>query len=325
MKSMSVQAANFDPTLGIRYGAYGIAIRSQIPLPEFSVLPQQDESCDAEVRYVNAGAWLESVRHEPSFWSIQSREARFWSRGVGGFHVREGREILVSPESGTEESLLRMYVEGMMMACLLQQRGFYVLHGSVVQIADYAVAFLGHIGAGKSSMAAALHARGYAVVADDNAAVDFTPNGPLVMPAFPSVKIFPEIAISLGFEDRSLKVMHASQIKKSRSVSRAFPERPLPLRRVYVLNRSDEIAGPSGIARLAPAQALLELIRNSVPTRWRQPGDANHLAQCARLSRLIPAWRVKTFDQLSDIPELARRIEEHSQRETDSYAGNAKA
>jgi len=203
-------------------------------------------------------------------------------------------------------------VEGMMMACLLQQRGFYVLHASVVQIGNYGVAFLGHVGAGKSSMAAALHARGHAVVTDDNAAIDLGAAEPIVTPAFPSIKVFPAIATALGYEDQSLKLMHASQIKRARSVSHAFPERPVPLRSIYVLSREDSESATGGMVRLTPAESTLELIRNSVPTRWRQPGNAAHLMQCGQLSRLLPAWRVKTFSALEEIPELARRIEEHS-------------
>jgi hypothetical protein len=303
-----------------RYSAYGLAIRSEVPLPEFPVLTLTpgDEPVDVSVVYGKGNDWIDPVRNERSFWSILPGEAQFWFQGVGGFLVRGGREIIISPEPGIEQSLLRMYVEGMMMACLLHQRGLYVLHASVVQIGDYGIAFLGHIGAGKSSMAAALHARGHAVVTDDNAAIDLSNPAPLVTPAFPFVKVFPEIAISLGYADDSLAVMHASQLKRSRSVSRAFPERPIPLRRIYILTRDNA----DGITRLSLPETTLELIRNSVPTRWRQPGDAAHLRHCGRFARAIPAWRVRTFDTLPALPELANRIEAHEmeQRREDSGA-----
>ncbi len=209
------------------YSAYGLTIESQIELPEFSPLSEDGGRSDVAVFYGDGDYWIDPVRHERSFWRIQPREARFWFKGVAGFLIREGNEIVISPEPDVEESLLRMYVEGMMMACLLQQRGFYVLHASVVQIADYAVAFLGHVGAGKSTIAAALHARGHAVVTDDNAAISSGGPEALVTPAFPSVKVFPEIAVSLGYDDETLKVMHASQIKRARSVKRGLPRSAL--------------------------------------------------------------------------------------------------
>lgn len=289
--------------------AYGICIDSRIPLPEFPIAHHAPVLApDASVSFGDNSDWTAAVCHLPSFWQVRNDHAKFWFRGVGGFHVRNGNEIIVSPEPGIDDSLLRLYVEGMMMACLLQQRGFYVLHASVVQVGDHAVAFLGHVGAGKSTMAAALHFRGHPVVTDDNAAVDMSAPQPMVIPAFPSVKLLPAIAASLGCEERSLRVMHSSQRKRARSVSRNFPLHPVPLDRLYVLDR----AADDEIVRLTPGQSILELIRNSVPTRWRQPGDAAHLMQCGQLSRRLPVWKVRSFDTLEAIPDLARRIEEHA-------------
>jgi hypothetical protein len=290
------------------YHAYGISIESVIPLPEFAVNRAEPFRADADVMFGSNADWADSVRHLPSFWSVRTHDARFWFQGVGSFLVSGGSAVIIDPEPGIDAGLLRLYVEGMMMACLLQQRGAYVLHASVVQMIDHAIAFLGHIGAGKSTMAAALHFRGHPVVTDDNAAVDLRPSEPQVVPAFPSIKLLPAIAECLGCDDDSLRVMHASQKKRARSVSRDFPSHPVPLRRIYVLDREAEDA----IVRLSAGQAVLELIRNSVPTRWRQPGDSAHLMQCGELSQRVPVWKVRTFDTLDAIPELTRRIEEHA-------------
>jgi hypothetical protein len=283
---------------GYRYHAYGLAIRSQIPLPEFSPLAASDAPDEATVA-IDAGApWVDSIRGGTSVWSVLAREACFWFPRVGGFLVRNGREIVIAPEPGVDASLLRMYVEGMMIACLLHQRGFFVLHASVVQMGNYAVAFLGHVGAGKSTLAAALHARGYGVVTDDNAAIGCADPEPLVTPAFPSVKVYPDIATYLGYQEPSLIVMHDSQRKRATFVERGFPVRPVPLRRIYVLDRTYS----GTMARLSPGESTLELIRNSVPTRWAQPGNAAHLAQCGGFSRKIPAWANPNLRQRAPNP-----------------------
>jgi hypothetical protein len=302
-----------DNAPSYRYRAYGLAIRSRIPLPEFcSVKTGPPFMADVSVIIGNGDDWIQDVRERESFWSVLPHEARFWFHGVGGFLVRDGAVIVVTPEPDVDDALLRLYIEGMMMACVLQQRGYYVLHASVIQIEDHAIAFLGHVGAGKSTLAAALHARGHAVVSDDNAAIDLATDDLLVTPAFPSVKVYPAIAASLGYEEHSLRVMHTSQVKRAGSVSRAFPKEPVPLRQIYVLDRNGEDTASGEFRRLTPAEATLELILNSVPTRWRQPGDALHLKRCGELSRRIPISRVRSFQTLEEIPELARRIEQHS-------------
>jgi hypothetical protein len=64
---------------------------------------------------------------------------------------------------------------------------------------------------------------------------------------------------------------------------------------------------------MSPAETIIELVRNSVPTRWKLAGGADHLQQCARLATCIPAFRIRTFNELTELPLLAQRIERHHQ------------
>jgi hypothetical protein len=294
--------------LSSHYYAYGLNIRSDLPLPEFSRSPEGHTACpDAQVSFAPENEWIAAVRALNSSWAVDLNDARFWFRGVGAFQAIGGSQILITPEPGIDNHLLRMYVEGMIMATLLFQRGYFVLHSSVVKIGPTCVAFLGQVGAGKSSTAAALHARGHAVVTDDNAAIDLSGNLPQVTPAFPYLKVFPAIAASLGHAEESLTRMHSSQPKFAHDVAREFPRSPVPLDRIYVLSRNAEPA----LTRIPPSEAIIELVRNSVPTRWKLAGGAEHLRQCARLAALVPLFRIRTFDTLPELPALAERIENH--------------
>lgn len=291
------------------YFAYGLQIQSELPLPEFDGLSAPSSRVDVSIKFGRDEGWMSAVREQSSSWHVDPKEARFWFKGVGGFRVSSACEIVISPERGVDNALLRMYVEGMMMATLLYQRGHFVLHASVVHIGGSAAAVLGQVGAGKSSTAAALHARGHAVVTDDNAAISFAPEAPMPMvtPAFPYVKVFPAIAAALGYPVESLKRMHPSQPKFVSSVAGDFPVSEVPLARIYVLTRNAEQA----ILPLSRAQTIIELVRNSVPTRWKLAGGANHLQSCASLAGRIPAFQIRTFNDLNELPRLAERIELH--------------
>jgi len=48
---------------------------------------------------------------------------------------------VVEPEPGAEEAILRLYLLGPVLGILLHQRGFLVLHASVVSMAGAAVVF----------------------------------------------------------------------------------------------------------------------------------------------------------------------------------------
>jgi serine kinase of HPr protein (carbohydrate metabolism regulator) len=66
---------------------------------------------------------------------------------------------------------------------LLQQRGRLVLHASAVTVDLGVVAFMGGPGWGKSTMAAAMYARGHSIVADDVTAVRADKAHPVVHPS----------------------------------------------------------------------------------------------------------------------------------------------
>jgi hypothetical protein len=286
------------------YSAYGISISSEISLPEF--IPRFG-SPDVTIRYSRDTDWMEAFADKDYHVEIKHDWARFWFKQAGGFIVREGRNIEVIPIESADESLIRLYVEGMIMAMLLHQRGFCVLHASVVSLQGRAVAFLGPVGAGKSSFAAAMHARGHAVISDDNAAVRLSPRNVEVEPAYPYVKLFPAVAAALGYGGERLHVLHASQEKMAGIVDRNFALGALPLDRLYILRR----ASSPEIRPLAETPLLLELIRNSVPTRWGCTGDGEHLQRCGNVARRIPAFTFKTFENLAELPELAERVERH--------------
>ena len=217
------------------YKAYGLKIRSEISLDEFVSCGAGESDAEVSIEFGPDPGWISGVRGDQNRYRIRRDEARFWFKQVGGFVVKDGCRVIVVPEEDCDESGLRLYVEGMMMATILHQRGLSVLHASVVDIHGSAVAFLGSVGAGKSSIAAALYSRGHRVVTDDNAAIQLATGIPMVVPAYPSVKLFPEIASSLGFRNGTLSVLHASLPKMAGMVATGFVQTPLPLRRVYFL------------------------------------------------------------------------------------------
>jgi len=287
------------------YRAYGLVIRSEIPLDEFMQTTAECE--DVVVAYGWNAGWISSVRDRAEVIEITGNEARFWFAGVGGFTVMNGQRIIAYPKSGVPGDLLRLYVEGMLLAMLLHQRGMCVLHASVIEVEGQSVALMGQIGAGKSSLAGALYTRGHRVLADDNAAILLSNGPPSVIPSYPYVKLFPAIASLLGFHNGALRTLHASHAKMAGAVSKGFTSNSSRLSRIYVLGRNHK----PEVRQLSPLEATLELIRNAVPTRWGHPGDAGQLQRCGAVARQIPMFTLRTFTDLGGLPEVARALEQH--------------
>jgi hypothetical protein len=287
------------------YCAYGLTVRSQIPLPE---LPEiTGEQADVDVVYGEDAEWTAKLHDRNEEIEIRADGARFWFAAVGGFAVQDGTRITAYPKAGVAADLLRLYVEGMLFAMLLHQRGMCVLHASVIEIEGESVALMGHVGAGKSSLAGTLYTRGHRVLADDNAAIGVSAGAPTVTPAFPYVKLFPAIASTLGFRNGSLRTLHASIPKMAGSVAKGFTTTPSPLSRIYLLGREH----PPAIRQLSPLESTMELIRNAVPTRWGHSGDGRQLQHCGTVARQVPMFTLRTFTDLGGLSEVARTLEQH--------------
>jgi hypothetical protein len=287
------------------YTAYGLGIHSALALPELVAgAPGQDV-------VIGLGDAVE----QPAKPTVQdgcchatAEEVRLAYDGVGAFRICRGREIVVDPAPGVEEGVLRLFLLGAALGVLLHQRGFLILHGSAVAVGEGAAVFLGASGWGKSTTAAALHARGHPVVADDVVAVRDDSGQVLVYPGFPQLKLWPEVAASLGELPESVPALHPALEKWGRPARRGFSAEPLPLRRVYVL--ADGAA--RAVEWLGPQEAMRELLQHSYAAGLLRPTGAApaHFRQCGRLIATSAVRRLRRPRSLPDLPELARLVEE---------------
>lgn len=285
------------------YRAHGLAIRSEVELPELAPGP-----APADV-VVRVGAIADSppagrpedvvVRAIPGEICLRCPE-------TGTFRLRGGREITVDAQPGADAALLRAYLLGPVLALLLHQRGFLVLHASGVAMDGGAVLFLGSSGCGKSTTVAALHARGHPVVADDVIAVDLAgPHAPVALPGFPQLRLWPDALASLGEAAEALPRIHARGAKRVRQLA-AVVSAPCPLRHLYVLGDGDAL-------RTEPLRghaALFELVQHAyVAPVLAHLGSPAHLAQCARLAAAVPVERLVRPRSLARLDELAAFVE----------------
>lgn len=291
------------------YVAYGLGIRSELPLPE---LVAGEAAADAVLRLGRVDRVPSELGADGSgFWATADEACRFLAR-VGAFLVRGGCEIIVDPAPGVEERVLRLSVLGPAFALLLHQRGRFVLHASAVESAGGAVAFTGGSGWGKSTLAAALHARGYGIVADDVTAIAVSTECPTVFPGFPQLKLWPEAVVSLGEAPETMPRLHPLFEKRARGAIRGFSHRLLPLKRIYVL-----AGGPlPTIELLQPHEAVIELMRHWYGSRFRDGllradgAAASHLQQCATLANRVPVHRLRRPPPVRALLDLASLVED---------------
>lgn len=314
-KSRNSQVANF---IMHRYIAYGLKIAAELPLPELVPAPQSFEAEAADVVIRLGGVDLAFLQDDASNtyrFRVTPDDAVFYWETLGAMRVHSGREIVVEPEAGVEERLLRLPILGSVFSVLLQQRGFLVLHASTVAIEGKAVAFLGWKGRGKSTMAATLHARGHRLLSDDIVATRLdNPTRPLVYPGFPQFKLWPDAVEALGEKPENLPQLYSEIEKRARSGSEGFSLEPVPLSRVYVLEMREDDADAIEIAPLPAPEAIAHLIAHTYSARFgndllRGPSGSQHFQNCALVAKAVGCRFLRRPSSLHLLPEIARRVE----------------
>jgi hypothetical protein len=300
------------------YFAYRLVIRSAVPLPELvpAAEPLRAESGDVVLR-------LGRVPSQPT--RLDANGVGFWANGdeachvlekVGAFLVRGGREIVIEPAPGVEDRVLRLSILGPALGLLLHQRGLLVLHASVVARGGAAIAVLGKNGWGKSTIAAALHARGYELVSDDLAAIRMDGDGPTVLAGFPQVKLWPEAATLLGETPEALPLLHPSFDKRAWRPVRGFSSEPRRLTGLYVIAPGSEPA----VEPVDRRQACFELLTHWYGQRFsggllQGEAAAGHLRQSVALAGSVPMHRLhRTGGGSATLLHLAQLVDDHLRR-----------
>jgi hypothetical protein len=227
-------------------------------------------------------------------------------RSIGVLAIRSGTEIAIDPPGSEMDSrLLRYFVLGTALRALLHQRGFLVLHASVVELAGSGVAFIGTNGAGKSTIAAAFLASGQRVLSDDIAAIDIAASAAVVYPSVPQLKLWPAVADRLCPASGDLAPLIEGDVKLAWRNPTGWCNEPVPLTHVYEL-----APGPANVTcSLEPHHAVEALLRNSYSSKLGLLVDPKattvHLAQCLRV---VGKASVRTFTVRRDLDRVDETI-----------------
>jgi hypothetical protein len=226
---------------------------------------------------------------------------------AGRFLVRDGREIIVKPEAAATSSDVRVFLMGSPFAALLHQVGVLPLHASCVRVGDAAVAFVGVSGTGKSTLAAYLRQRGYAVLCDDFCPVRVYPGlGAVAFPGFPRLKLWAEALKSLGLDSADCQRPRESIEKYELAIDTEAGEPFLPLRRLYLLcERRDFERDPQGIVPVTSVGRLRVLLNHTYRFRYvkgfgQQPDHLRAGAAVLKSASLFQLWRPWDLSLISD-------------------------
>lgn len=216
------------------YLAYGLRIHTDLECPELRSHFIETENPDVTVQLLPASTEeLDSL--ETSGYEVQPRVFRMHVPGVAQYRVEDGSRILITPFPNAQAEELRLFLLGSAMGALLYQRGLFPLHGSAVETSWGAMVFVGAQGAGKSTLAAEFHRKGYRLLSDDVCAVESTPEGLRILPALVQFRLCSDAYERLG----APKGARFSVDKFVVPMGEGYCTHPLPLRAIHILSDHD--------------------------------------------------------------------------------------
>lgn len=294
------------------YKAYGLVIRSEIELPEF--LPAAPTANDVAIRISDdaAAQWAVSGAGETEAYSFVPVPAGGFvmrAPGICDYWVREGREVILTPDRDTDLVSVRLFLLGSAFGMVFHQRGMLVLHGATVLHDRGATLFVGESGQGKSTLAAHLGRAGHGILGDDTMPLWPRARGAYeVWPGSRMFKLWSDTIDSLGEVADGLDSVGARLDKYFFPNRVQPPDRPAPLFEIVELIARHASSEP-GLDALTGLEALRVVTANTyrpeyVPLLGR---EAEHFRLCSELAgrvavvRLTRPWAMERIGESFDL------------------------
>lgn len=288
------------------YQVFGLTLSSDLECPELLPGPNASQA-DIQVRVASLAGVFDQASFSNDRVQIGTGIYQFLIEGVARYRVEVGRRILIDPVLTADPGDIRLWLLGTALGALLHQRGLLPLHVSALALDGAAFAFCGDSGAGKSTLAAALHRRGLPLLTDDvglavpkavppagfetSTAVDAI----TFYPGFPRLKLWRDALDHFGLDHRPL-IRDLTRVDKYHlrlDADDGFHAQPLPLRRLYLLERgADDDAVRIEPVRGHEAITLIQAntYRRGLVHRLGRAGE--HLRQCGRIAQGVRVYRL---------------------------------
>ncbi len=230
--------------------------------------------------------------------------------GVARFLVESGDQVRVQLAAHAPMGDVCSYLLGSVFGALCHQNGLLPLHGSAVAHEGEVTVLLGNSGAGKSTMAACLQARGHRIAADDICLLEETAHGMRVVPVAGWVKLWRESMEHLGTQPEEVNRVFVAEDKY-----RMYLEPPtdsvLTLRNIIVLTRAKKAEEPAMLVPMTTVETLSAMMQMTYLAYVAEltGTQARLFQQCARALvggqgfRLVVPWGWERVEEVLDLLE----------------------
>ena len=293
------------------YRVSGLTVRSDLRLP--GLIPLDVVAIpDVTIRAIVVPEALDDVSVTGPNWQRSADRFLLEIPSIGRFLLEAGHSIGYSRSADIGDQDVAIFLAGNVFGILLHQRNHIVLHASAIAVKGKAVLFCGASGAGKSTMAAALGARGYTLVTDDQAAITLDASGmPIVHPDGRFLKLWTRSIDALALGNRKGEAMR-DRLEKFYVEPGVASTAPMPVGAVYMLTE-DRAPRVAGISRPNLVDGSRLLVANAYrPTLVRRMGQRQAYFQVgAAIAHVAGIFMLTRPLRFSAMDETIAQLEAH--------------
>lgn len=293
-----------------RYTAFGLQLDSDIMLP--GLTKGGRKRADVRIICGDIPDKISVPAEETDYYQAAANEFLLRIKGIADYYITNGNQIVMHLSNKANVREGKLYLLGTAMGVLMMQRGILPIHGSTVVINGCGVVFTGVSGAGKSTMAAALHKSGFPLLADDVSAVIFDQEGtPWVQPGYPQQKLWQASASIVGIDTATLDRVCAGRDKYVVPVAKGFKRLPVPMIAVYEISVRPAndvtivpLKGREKITTLMSHTYRVELV-NGLGLK------AAHFQKCANLLNHVQVFRLTRPQDAASVDRQTELVVKH--------------
>jgi hypothetical protein len=159
------------------YTAFGLTFEAEINLPE--LMPAAGPA-DVRIALGKVCGYLKKPAVKTPWYEVAPGQFLLRVDGIAAYYAENGNRIVIEPHPAAKPEDIRVFLWHTILAALLHQRDYLVLHGATVVVDGKAVALVGYSGVGKTAIALTLYDRGYNLLGDEICAIKLQDGKPVV-------------------------------------------------------------------------------------------------------------------------------------------------
>jgi hypothetical protein len=212
------------------------------------------------------------------------------------------------PDACLDQQALRRLLIDQLVPRIFSAQGALVLHAGAISVHGQAIALMGDTGAGKSTLTASFHLKGFSLINDDAVVVSALNSQFFVSASHPSLRLLPDSLAKLFTELPESVPLSQFTVKRHIVIGddKRHDQTDFPLGAMFFIGNKS--APHISLHQLPPAETVMAIIANSFALNPTDPEFATaNLHRACELAKNVPAYALnypRSYEALTDVHQV---------------------